>query len=225
MSNATCSAANPESGTLLIPGSGIGKNPDLGSGIIFPDQYFRELCVIFFALDPDPRPFWPWIRDEHHGWPPESSYLMQETKNQCSRSVVTGLWIRIRSFLHLLSRCQQKISPLFCVLLTVGTFTSVFKDASYEEVTNCRNYGFSKIFAYRWEGSGSLQTITDPDPGYPRTYGLLGTHGNTEQKKPKWRWLTCRLCCAEAQWPCAQRWVHCTGAGNRVPSWHLPFAG
>ncbi len=49
MSNATCSAADPGSGTFLTPGSGTGKNPDLGSGINFPDQYFRELINKLFG--------------------------------------------------------------------------------------------------------------------------------------------------------------------------------
>ncbi len=41
MSNATCSAADPQSGAFLTSESGMERNPDSGSGINFPDQYFR----------------------------------------------------------------------------------------------------------------------------------------------------------------------------------------
>jgi hypothetical protein len=49
MANATCSAADPQSGAFLTSESGMEKNPDSGSGINFPDQYFRELSINFLG--------------------------------------------------------------------------------------------------------------------------------------------------------------------------------
>jgi hypothetical protein len=46
----------------------------------------------------------------------------------------------------------------FCLLLSVGTFTSV---QVIKKSQNSRNQGFSYFFSLLMEGSGSVQIITD----------------------------------------------------------------
>jgi hypothetical protein len=56
-------------------------------------------------------------------------------------------------------------NQFFCLLLTVGTFKTVFKDnkslRSHKVFEIIRV--FSKYFPLFMEGSGSVQIITDPD--------------------------------------------------------------
>ncbi len=89
---------------------------------------------------------------------------------QCSGSVT--FWYGFGSCSHWqwLSRCQQKVSffpSLFCLILTVGTLISVFKDNKSQKTVEgvvCLNTGIFLIM----EGSGSVWIIMDPDP---KTYG------------------------------------------------------
>jgi hypothetical protein len=57
-------------------------------------------------------------------------------------------------------------SKLFCLLLSVGTFTSVRKDKKSAE-----NKVFINFFACLWKDPDTYKIITDPDPGGPKTYG------------------------------------------------------
>jgi hypothetical protein len=70
--------------------------------------------------------------------------------------------------------CQQKISffpDLFCVLLSVGTFTSVFKDKESLEITKQQKSRLSLIISLIDGGFRILIRIQtknvdpDPDPG------------------------------------------------------------
>jgi hypothetical protein len=47
------------------------------------------------------------------------------------------------------------------------------KIVSHKKVTEQQNQGFSSIFGLLMQGSGSVQIITDPDPGGPKTYGTI----------------------------------------------------
>jgi hypothetical protein len=66
---------------------------------------------------------------------------------------------------------EDKFFPnLFFLLLSVRTFTSVFKDKEPLRTAKSR---FLLIFCLLMEesgsGAGSLQNIADPDPGGPKT--------------------------------------------------------
>jgi hypothetical protein len=52
------------------------------------------------------------------------------------------------------------------LLITFGTFT--LKNRVIKKSQNSRNQGFSHFFHLMMEGSGSVQIITDPDPGGPK---------------------------------------------------------
>jgi len=82
------------------------------------------------------------------------------------------------SFLQWLSKCQQKLSvfKVFCLLLTVGTISSIFKDKVIKKSQNCGNQGFSKFLCLMMEGSGIIseqKKITDPDSDHPKNFRIL----------------------------------------------------
>jgi hypothetical protein len=56
---------------------------------------------------------------------------------------------------------------VFCLLLTVGTFTSVFQDKSHKTVGIKVFLNFLLVMGV----SGSIQIITYPDPGGPKIFG------------------------------------------------------
>jgi hypothetical protein len=67
----------------------------------------------------------------------------------------------------------------------VPTFTSVFTDKkSKRSKKDSRNQGFSSLLFFLMDGSGSrsVQKMTDPDPGGPKTYGRI--HNTTDPGEP-----------------------------------------
>ncbi len=71
-----------------------------------------------------------------------------------------------------LTRCQQKISFFASYFLKVCTFTSVFKEKKSKRSHNVMEIKvFPYLFCLLMEGSGSLQKLTNPDPGGPKTSG------------------------------------------------------
>jgi hypothetical protein len=57
-------------------------------------------------------------------------------------------------------------------LHTVAPFTPVFKDNKpLRSTKQLKSRFFLNFIAWPMEGSGSVQIITDPDPGGPKSYG------------------------------------------------------
>ncbi len=94
---------------------------------------------------------------------------------QCSESVTFD---RILLFSKVALKMPQKnfTSKFFCFLLTLSTFTSVFKD---KKLLRSHNTFEMKVFLHFFfcllmEGSGSsygsVKIVTYPDPGGPKTY-------------------------------------------------------
>jgi hypothetical protein len=81
------------------------------------------------------------------------------------------------SFLQWLSRCQQKesFSLKFFLLITYSSkFTSVFKDSKLlisHKTVEIQVYLNFLACCWNDTGSGSVQIITDPDPGGLKAYG------------------------------------------------------
>jgi hypothetical protein len=92
--------------------------------------------------------------------------------------------LRIRNLLFTSVTCKmpQKIfffNNFFCLLLFDGTLTTSTKMKSHKEVLNSRNQGFSYYFCLM---KGSVQLMTDPDPGGPKT--LFSTTKNLGKMFP-----------------------------------------
>ncbi len=80
--------------------------------------------------------------------------------------------IRILLFLSV----AFKISTKSKFLLFEGTFTSVLKRKSHKEFTKQVEIKFfHTFFCSIMEGSGSVQILTEQDPGGPKTYGSGST--------------------------------------------------
>jgi hypothetical protein len=80
------------------------------------------------------------------------------------RSRTTDLQIRLRIRIRLFSSLADKmpIENFFCLLLSDGTFSSVFKDKKSKrspEAKNSRNQGVSYFFCLLRDGSESVQIM------------------------------------------------------------------
>ncbi len=82
-------------------------------------------------------------------------------------------------FRQWLTSCKQKIIFFkVCLLVTFWRyFTSAFREKIQKKSTDRINQGFSSFFCLWMEGSGSgsIQLMTDPDPGGPKSYGSYGS--------------------------------------------------